>query len=89
MSHRCIDVEAITADPKQILGHSDILLLHLVRHARTGLVGFHTDLATPGLGGHWQSAPATRRAVLEGLYSGLLTGDCRRTQQCVQPGEYE
>ncbi|MDF3140169.1 MULTISPECIES: S66 peptidase family protein [unclassified Streptomyces] len=69
-----IDFEAITADPKPILGFSDISLLHLVFYARTGLVGFHTDLATPGLGGHWQRAPAARQAELEKLYSTLLTG---------------
>ncbi|MFI8191971.1 LD-carboxypeptidase [Streptomyces sp. NPDC085946] len=69
-----IDVEAITADPKPILGYSDISLLHLVLYARTGLVGFHADLATPGLGGHWQAAPAARQAELEELYSTLLTG---------------
>ncbi|GAB7192083.1 LD-carboxypeptidase [Kineococcus sp. NUM-3379] len=69
-----IDVDAVTADPKPILGHSDISLLHLVLHARTGLVGFHADLATPGLGGAWQSAPAARRAQLADLYSRLLTG---------------
>ncbi|MGW1786483.1 S66 peptidase family protein [Streptomyces sp. NPDC002143] len=69
-----IDFEAILADPKPILGYSDISLLHLVLYARTGLVGFHTDLATPGLGGHWQAAPAARRAELEKLYSTLLTG---------------
>ncbi|MER6184130.1 S66 peptidase family protein [Streptomyces sp. NPDC001652] len=69
-----IDVEAITADPKPILGYSDISLLHLVLYARTGLVGFHTDLATPGLGGHWQRAPAARGTELEKLYSTLLTG---------------
>ncbi|MFF3563757.1 LD-carboxypeptidase [Streptomyces sp. NPDC002574] len=68
-----IDVEAITADPKPILGYSDISLLHLVLYARTGLVGFHADLATPGLGGHWQGAPAALRAELEKLYSTLLT----------------
>ena len=69
-----IDVEAITADPKPILGYSDISLLHLVLHARTGLVGFHADVATTGLGGHWQAAPAARRGELERLYSTLLTG---------------
>ncbi|WP_327407397.1 LD-carboxypeptidase [Streptomyces sp. NBC_01288] len=68
-----IDVEAIRADPKPILGYSDISLLHLVLYAQTGLVGFHTDLATPGLGGHWQAAPVARRAELEKLYSTLLT----------------
>ncbi|MBY8874248.1 LD-carboxypeptidase [Micromonospora sp. PLK6-60] len=69
-----IDVAAVAADPKPILGYSDISLLHLVLYARTGLVGFHADLATPGLGGAWQRAPAARRAELERLYSALLTG---------------
>ncbi|QEU89945.1 S66 peptidase family protein [Streptomyces kanamyceticus] len=69
-----IDVDAITADPKPILGYSDISLLHLALYARTGLVGFHADLATPGLGGYWQAAPGTRRAELEKLYATLLTG---------------
>ncbi|MFF1570419.1 LD-carboxypeptidase [Streptomyces sp. NPDC058293] len=68
-----IDVEAIRADPKPILGYSDISLLHLVLYARTGLVGFHGDVATPGLGGHWQAVPAARQAELEKLYSTLLT----------------
>ncbi len=69
-----IDVEAIATDPKPILGYSDISLLHLVLHARTGLVGFHADLATPGLGRAWQTVPASRRVELEKLYSTLLTG---------------
>jgi muramoyltetrapeptide carboxypeptidase len=69
-----IDVEAIRADPKPILGYSDISLLHLALYARTGLVGFHADMAVPGFGGHWQTVPATRRAELEALYSTLLTG---------------
>ncbi|PGH46537.1 muramoyltetrapeptide carboxypeptidase [Micromonospora sp. WMMA1996] len=69
-----IDVEAIAADPKPILGYSDISLLHLVLYARTGLVGFHADLATPGLGGAWQRVTEARRAELERLYSTLLTG---------------
>ncbi|MGW6403841.1 S66 peptidase family protein [Streptomyces sp. NPDC055134] len=68
-----IDVDAITADPKPILGYSDISLLHLALYARTGLVGFHADLATPGLGRHWPAAPAARRAELEKLYATLLT----------------
>jgi muramoyltetrapeptide carboxypeptidase len=91
-----IDVEAITADPKPILGYSDISLLHLVLHARTGLVGFHADLATPGLGGHWQAAPAARRAALEQLYVRLLTGDeaigalpTTPTWECWRPGRAE
>jgi muramoyltetrapeptide carboxypeptidase len=69
-----IDVEAIRADPKPILGYSDISLLHLVLYARTGLVGFHADMAVPGFGGSWQSASAARRADLGELYCRLLTG---------------
>ncbi|MFF5565100.1 LD-carboxypeptidase [Streptomyces sp. NPDC012623] len=69
-----IDFDAVGADPKPILGYSDISLLHLVLHARTGLVGFHADLATPGLGGHWHRASPARREELGKLYSTLLTG---------------
>ncbi|MGW4941872.1 S66 peptidase family protein [Actinoplanes sp. NPDC004185] len=91
-----IDVEAIRADPKPILGYSDISLLHLVLHARTGLVGFHADMATPGFGGNWQTAPATRRAELEHLYTRLLTSTeaigplpASETWECWRPGRTE
>ena len=68
-----IDLDAIRSDPKPILGYSDISLLHLVLYARTGLVGFHADMATPGFGGHWQAALPTRQAELHKLYFRLLT----------------
>lgn len=91
-----IDLEAIRADPKPILGYSDISLLHLVLHARTGLVGFHADMATPGFGGHWQSLPAPRRAELEELYLRLLTGTeavgalpASPSWECWRPGRAE
>ena len=91
-----IDVDAVVADPKPILGYSDISLLHLVLHARTGLVGFHADLATPGLGGAWQAAPAARRAELERLYATLLTGTAAigplpagPSWECWRPGRAE
>ncbi|MEV6973176.1 LD-carboxypeptidase [Kitasatospora sp. NPDC093806] len=91
-----IDVEAIRADPKPILGYSDISLLHLVLHARTGLVGFHADMAVPGFGGHWQCAPAPRRAELAALYSRLLTGPeaigalpAGPSWKCWRPGRAE
>ncbi|GAA2709917.1 S66 peptidase family protein [Actinoplanes palleronii] len=69
-----VDLDAVRADPKPILGYSDISLLHLALYARTGLVGFHADMAVPGFGGHWQTAPPERRAELEALYQKLLTG---------------
>ncbi|MEU8608548.1 S66 peptidase family protein [Actinoplanes sp. NPDC048791] len=91
-----IDFEAVRADPKPILGYSDISLLHLVLYARTGLVGFHADMATPGFGGNWQTAPAPRRAELEDLYTRLLTSTeaigalpPSETWECWRPGRAE
>jgi muramoyltetrapeptide carboxypeptidase len=91
-----IDVEAIRADPKPILGYSDISLLHLVLYARTGLVGFHADMAVPGFGHSWQAATTARQAELENLYSRLLTGTepigalpSTPTWECWRPGRTE
>ncbi|MFF7169293.1 S66 peptidase family protein [Streptomyces pseudovenezuelae] len=91
-----IDFDAIRADPKPVLGYSDISLLHLVLYARTGLVGFHADVATPGLGGHWQTASAARRAELGRLYATLLTGTepigalpAGPSWECWRPGRAE
>ncbi|MET8977012.1 S66 peptidase family protein [Streptomyces sp. NPDC004539] len=91
-----IDFDAVAADPKPILGYSDISLLHLVLYARTGLVGFHADLATPGFGGQWQTVPTERRALLEGLYATLLTGGraigalpVTRSWECWRAGRAE
>jgi muramoyltetrapeptide carboxypeptidase len=91
-----IDFAAVAADPKPILGYSDISLLHLVLYSRTGLVGFHADLATPGLGGAWQTAAPARRAELERLYTALLTGaeplgelPASPSWECWRPGRAE
>ncbi|MBR7839473.1 LD-carboxypeptidase [Actinospica durhamensis] len=91
-----IDVEAIRADPKPILGYSDISLLHLALYARTGLVGFHADMAVPGFGGSWPAAMAARQAELERLYSTLLTSTeaigalpTTPSWECWRPGRAE
>jgi muramoyltetrapeptide carboxypeptidase len=68
-----VDLDAIRADPKPILGYSDISLLHLALYSQTGLVGFHADMATPGFGGNWLSATKQRRDELEALYLRTLT----------------
>lgn len=70
-----IDMDAIRADPKPLLGYSDISLLHLAMYSQTGLIGFHADLATPGIGGAWQRASPARRDDLRRLYSLLLRAD--------------
>ncbi len=91
-----IDFEAIKADPKPILGYSDISLLHLVLYARTGLVGFHADMAVPGFGSSWPLVSAARQAELEKLYSTLLTGTepigalpTTPSWECWRPGRAE
>ncbi|GAA2551772.1 LD-carboxypeptidase [Winogradskya consettensis] len=91
-----IDLDAIRSDPKPILGYSDISLLHLALHARTGLVGFHADMAVPGFGSAWQTVSPARRAELSQLYSRLLTSTdpigplpTSPTWECWRPGRAE
>jgi muramoyltetrapeptide carboxypeptidase len=67
-----IDYEAIRADPKPILGFSDIDAVHLAAHARTGLVTIHGDLVTYGFG-YWHEADESRRMQLADIYVRVLT----------------
>jgi muramoyltetrapeptide carboxypeptidase len=70
-----IDLAAVRADPKPILGYSDISTIHLALHARTGLVGMHTDIATHGFGGDWcDPGGEDRRQQLIDVYARVLTG---------------
>ena len=69
-----IDVEAVRADPKPVLGMSDISALHLGLHARTGLVSLHSDLVTFGFG-EWNEVDDARRDQLADLYRRVLTED--------------
>ncbi|MCD6022479.1 MAG: muramoyltetrapeptide carboxypeptidase [Actinomycetia bacterium] len=69
-----IDVEAVRADPKPLLGMSDISALHLGLHARTGLVSLHSDLVTFGFG-EWNEVEDARRDQLTDLYRRVLTED--------------
>ena len=68
-----IDLEAVRADPKPILGYSDISTIHLALHARTGLVGMHADVATHGFGNDWYHlGDEDRRKQLIDLYTRVL-----------------
>ena len=69
-----IDFEAVKADPKPLLGFSDISTLHLALHARTGLVSMHSDCVTHGFG-YWHETDDGRRRELEDVYLRVLTGD--------------
>ena len=67
-----VDTDAIRADPKPILGLSDISALLLALHARTGLVGFHGDLAR--LFADWPDLDTDRRSQLGDAYRQVLGG---------------
>jgi muramoyltetrapeptide carboxypeptidase len=69
-----IDYDAVRADPKPLLGFSDISTLHLAFHGRTGLVSVHSDLVTHGFG-YWHESDETRRRELEDIYLRVLSGD--------------
>ena len=67
-----VDLDAIRADPKPIIGLSDISALLLALHARTGLVGVHGDLAR--LFADWSDLGDERRAQLRNAYRQVLNG---------------
>jgi muramoyltetrapeptide carboxypeptidase len=69
-----IDFDAVRADPKPLLGFSDISTLHLALHARTGLVSLHSDCVTHGFG-YWHESDDARRKELQDVYLRVLTGE--------------
>ena len=69
-----IDFDAVRADPKPVLGFSDIDVLHLALHARTGLASVHADMVTHGFG-YWAEVDESRRRQLGELHRRLLTSD--------------
>jgi muramoyltetrapeptide carboxypeptidase len=69
-----IDYEAVRADPKPVLGFSDISALHLALHARTGLVSVHSDLVTYGFGERGE-LPETVAERFADIYLSVLTSD--------------
>ncbi|WP_035701890.1 S66 peptidase family protein [Glycomyces tenuis] len=81
-----IDYDAVRADPKPLLGFSDITALHLAIHSQTGLIGFHADFAAIGFGDTWRHAAPERRTELLELYRDLLTG---RLNEVELPAETE
>jgi muramoyltetrapeptide carboxypeptidase len=68
-----VDYAVVRANPKPFLGYSDITLYHLALFARCGLVGFHADTLTDGLGRAWSQLDDDRRRYLQGLYRHTLT----------------
>lgn len=68
-----LDYDLIRAHPKPFLGMSDTTLYHLALFARCGLVGFHADDLTEGLGTFLWELDGIRRAQLLDFYRKLLT----------------
>ena len=69
-----IEYDAVRADPKPLLGFSDISTLDLVLHGRTGLVTIHSELATWGFG-TWEELPEAQRQPLVDAYRRILTSE--------------
>jgi muramoyltetrapeptide carboxypeptidase len=68
-----VDLDAIRADPKPIVGLSDISVLVLALHARIGLVAFHGDVVR--VFAEWADLDGDRRARLGDVYRGVLGGE--------------
>jgi muramoyltetrapeptide carboxypeptidase len=68
-----VDLDAVRADPKPIVGFSDINGLQLALSARTGLVTVHGDLVTHGFG-YRHELPEPDRTRLADAYRQVLTG---------------
>ncbi|MGN6744076.1 MAG: S66 peptidase family protein [Amnibacterium sp.] len=67
-----VDLDAVRADPKPVLGFSDIGSLELPLFARTGLVSVYGDLVTHGFGYRHELEPGVRSALAE-AYRRVLT----------------
>ena len=67
-----LDYEAIEANPKPLIGMSDISALLLAIHSRTGVVTFHGDLLLYGVG-EWNTLSGDDRARQADIYRRVLT----------------
>jgi muramoyltetrapeptide carboxypeptidase len=67
-----LDYDAIAANPKPLIGMSDVGVLTLAVHARTGLVTFHADSLVYGVS-EWPDLPDDDRARQADAYRRVLT----------------
>ena len=66
-----LDYDAIAANPKPVIGMSDISALNLAIHSRTGLVTFHADPIMYGVS-EWRLLSAPDRARIADAYRRVL-----------------
>jgi muramoyltetrapeptide carboxypeptidase len=67
-----IDYDVVAANPKPLIGMSDISVLTLAIHERTGLVTFHADSFLFGVS-EWQELPPADAARQRDAYRQVLT----------------
>jgi len=68
-----IDYELVRQNPKPLMGFSDITNILLALFTKTGLVGFHMDLLTYGLGWVWQDVMPERKDAGKKMFFDILT----------------
>lgn len=66
-----LDYAAVAADPKPLIGMSDVSTLGLAIHARTGLVTFHADTLLFGVS-EWRDLPDDGHARQSDAYRRVL-----------------
>jgi muramoyltetrapeptide carboxypeptidase len=67
-----LDYDAIAANPKPLIGMSDITVPNLAIHARTGLVTFQADIVAFGVS-EWRELSEADRARQADIYRRVLT----------------
>lgn len=67
-----LDYELITNNPKPFMGMSDMTAYHLAIFTKTGMVGFHMDDVTFGMGWNWKKQDAWEKFGKE-AFIGFLT----------------
>jgi muramoyltetrapeptide carboxypeptidase len=67
-----LDYDAIAANPKPLIGMSDITAVNLAIHSRTGLVTFQADQLLYGVS-DWPTLPASDRTRQADVYRRVLT----------------
>ena len=67
-----LDYDAIAANPKPLIGMSDITVPNLAIHSRTGLVTFQADILAFGVS-EWHELPDADRARQADIYRRVLT----------------
>ncbi|MCX6017559.1 MAG: LD-carboxypeptidase [Chloroflexi bacterium] len=78
-----LDYDAIAANPKPLIGYSDITALHLAIHARTGLVTFHGPIAAQ------QFSPYTLSEFKRVLFGSDSSGEAEWPARIAAPPPFK